>query len=201
MLRPVYGPVSSQAKSLVAAQPVETLQSAGAGAVGRGGPFGLPRVNLSRRCGLPRPRKYSNSQSRAVAGDEDFHKARGAAPRRRRRHGDVSGVVLGHFSRRLTSHFRAGICPRNSIKLFICGFWHLPASTLQPRTTARIGSTTETVYARNAIAIAARRAERQQNRLAGFVNRPTRVEAAAERDATQQSLAHAASGGLARAKR
>ena len=46
------------------------------------------------------------------------------------------------------------------------GFWHAPASTLQPRATARIGSTTETTYARNAIAIGPRRAEWLQNRLA-----------------------------------
>ena len=59
----------------------------------------------------------------------------------------------------------------SSIKSFICGFWHAPASTLQPRATARIGSTTETTYARNAIAIGSRRAERLQNRLAAHCTR------------------------------
>ena len=65
-----------------------------------------------------------------------------------------------------------------------CGFWHAPASTLQPRATARIGSTTETTYARNAIAIGSRRAERLQNRLAAHW--PTHARRGCSKSATRR---------------
>ena len=116
MLRPVYGPVSSQAKSLVAAQPVETLAEAGAGTGGRGGPRGLPRFSKSRRCGLPRALFFRTRSRELVAGDVDFPKSTHGASRRRRRRGDAWGVVLGHFSRRLTSHRPRTVLPTSSIK-------------------------------------------------------------------------------------
>ena len=142
------GLLSGQAKSLVAAQPVETPSEAGAGTGGRGGPFGLPRVDNWRHCGLPRAPNYSNSQFGGCCRRCRLSKSTPGASRRRRRRGDAWGVVLGHFSRRLTSHFRAGYLPTSHDQVANSGFWCTPASSLQPRFTVRISGITETTRGR-----------------------------------------------------
>ena len=99
-------------------------------------------------------------------GDYNFERRRPAVPvvARRRLEG-VSATLRAPVA--FLFFVRVGPRPRHQT----CGFWCTPASTLQPTATARIGSTTETTYAKNAIAIGSRRAERLQNRLAAH---PTR---------------------------
>ena len=138
-------------------------------AVGRSGCL----VSVNRvAAGCPGPSNIRTRSAEAVAGDVDFPKSTPGASRRRRRRGDAWGVVLGHFARRLTSHFRAGYCHTshdqvaNSVDFGAPPRPHCSRDLRYASVVSRRRLVDE-----NAIAIAARRAERLQNRLAAHCTR------------------------------
>jgi hypothetical protein len=138
-------------------------------AVGRSGCL----VSVNRvAAGCPGPSNIRTRSAEAVAGDVDFPKSTPGASRRRRRRGDAWGVVLGHFARRLTSHFRAGYCHTSHDQVANSVDFGAP-----PRPHCSRDLRYASVVSRrrfmdeNAIAIGSRRAERLQNRLAAHCTR------------------------------